>query len=161
MKPETRNPKAEGRPKSEARNLNRYEQRRREDGTKRMKAEIGKAESRNPKARAFHSASSYFCFLLSTFLLSSSRLRVFAVSLVQRRPLEFPFGLRFSAFLRPSVFGLRISSAASGASLVLIAVVAALAGCAVGPNYQRPPALGTNAMPAAFSGAGATNTGVW
>jgi len=161
MKPETRNPKAEGRPKSEARNLNRYEQRRREDGNKRMKAEIGKAEGRNPKARAFHSALSYFCFLLSTFLLSSSRLRVFAVSLIELRPLKCLFGFRASDFLRPSVFGLRISSAASGASLVPIAVIAALVGCSVGPNYHRPPVLGTNAMPAAFSGAGATNTGVW
>jgi len=35
-----------------------------------------------------------------------------------------------------------------------------LAGCAVGPNYQQPPALGTNAMPAAFSGASSTN-GDW
>jgi len=34
------------------------------------KAEIGKAESRNPKDRAFRSAVSYFCFLLSQFLLS-------------------------------------------------------------------------------------------
>jgi len=33
------------------------------------KAEIGKAESRNPKARARHSAVSYFCFLLSQFQL--------------------------------------------------------------------------------------------
>jgi outer membrane protein, multidrug efflux system len=35
-----------------------------------------------------------------------------------------------------------------------------LGGCAVGPNYQRPPALGSNAMPAAYSGASATN-GDW
>jgi hypothetical protein len=41
------------------------------------KAEIEKAESRNPKARAFHSAVSYFCFLLSQFLLfPSSRFRL-------------------------------------------------------------------------------------
>ena len=39
-----------------------------------MKAEMWKAESRNPKARAFHSAVSYFCFLL----------RVFAPSLLVR-----------------------------------------------------------------------------
>ena len=75
--------------------------------------------------------------------------------------MEFPFGLRDSVFFRPSAFGFRISSAASGASLVLIAIVAALAGCAVGPNYQRPSALGTNAMPAAYSGAGSTNSGIW
>ena len=36
-----------------------------------------------------------------------------------------------------------------------------LAGCAVGPNYQRPAALGTNAMPPAFSGAMPTNAGIW
>ena len=36
-----------------------------------------------------------------------------------------------------------------------------LAGCAVGPNYQRPPALGTNAMPPSFAQATATNAGDW
>ena len=36
-----------------------------------------------------------------------------------------------------------------------------LAGCAVGPNYERPAALGTNAMPTAFAGATSTNAGVW
>ncbi len=36
-----------------------------------------------------------------------------------------------------------------------------LAGCAVGPNYQRPQALGTNAMPAVFTGATPTNAGEW
>ncbi len=77
------------------------------------------------------------------------------------RPLEFPFGLRASVFFRPSAFGFRISSAAPGASLVLIAVVAALAGCSVGPNYQRPAALGTNAMPAVFTGATSTNAVEW
>jgi len=61
VKSEVRNPKPETRTVTNS-----------EGGNKRMKAEIGKAESRNPKARAFHSASSYFCFLLSTFLLSSS-----------------------------------------------------------------------------------------
>jgi len=35
------------------------------------------------------------------------------------------------------------------------------AGCAVGPNYQRPMVLGTNAMPAAFAGSTATNLGEW
>jgi len=60
-----------------------YEQRRREDGKKRLKAEMWKAESRNPKARAFHSALTYFCFLLAQFLLSSSRLRGFAVGLTR------------------------------------------------------------------------------
>jgi multidrug efflux system outer membrane protein len=55
------------------------------------------------------------------------------------------------SFLRPSAFGLRI--------LPLTALL--LAGCAVGPNYQRSPALGTNAMPASFAGATATNAGEW
>ena len=41
----------------------------------------------------------------------------------------------------------------------LIALV--LAGCAVGPNYHRPPALGTNALPTSFTGAAATNAGNW
>ena len=64
------------------------------------------------------------------------------------RPQLIPFGLRVSAFFRVSAFGLRI--------LPLL-----LAGCAVGPHYQRPPALGTNAMPASFAGATATNAGEW
>jgi multidrug efflux system outer membrane protein len=36
-----------------------------------------------------------------------------------------------------------------------------LAGCAVGPNYRRPTALGTNAVPATFSVTEATNQGSW
>ncbi len=36
-----------------------------------------------------------------------------------------------------------------------------LAGCAVGPNYHRPPALGTNAVPPAFSGPIPTNAAIW
>jgi NodT family efflux transporter outer membrane factor (OMF) lipoprotein len=55
------------------------------------------------------------------------------------------------AFLRPSAFGFRI--------LPLTALL--LAGCAVGPNYQRPEAFGTNAMPASFAGVAATNAGAW
>src|ERR1035441_7324795 len=47
--------------------------------------------------------------------------------------LHSPLGSRLSAFLRPSGFGLRISSP-------LLALL--LAGCAVGPNYERPGALG-------------------
>jgi outer membrane protein, multidrug efflux system len=47
------------------------------------------------------------------------------------------FGLRLSAFLRPSALGLRIS-------LPLLL----LAGCTMGPNYQRPPA----AAPPTFRG---------
>jgi multidrug efflux system outer membrane protein len=36
-----------------------------------------------------------------------------------------------------------------------------LAGCAVGPNYRRADALGTNAMPAAYSTEIPTNTSIW
>jgi len=48
------------------------------------------------------------------------------------------FGLRTSAFLRVSDFGLRISSA----------LALALSGCALGPNYHRPAVT----TPAAFRG---------
>jgi len=44
-------------------------------------------------------------------------------------------------------------------SSVLAALL--LAGCAVGPNYQRPSALGTNALPTAFSEAIPTNRIDW
>ncbi len=40
-------------------------------------------------------------------------------------------------------------------------VVFLAAGCAVGPRYDRPAALGTNAMPAAFAEAVSTNAGEW
>jgi outer membrane protein, multidrug efflux system len=40
-------------------------------------------------------------------------------------------------------------------------VAVLLAGCAVGPNYHRPAALGTNAMPASFAGTAPTNIGTW
>jgi NodT family efflux transporter outer membrane factor (OMF) lipoprotein len=36
-----------------------------------------------------------------------------------------------------------------------------LAGCAVGPNYERPAALSTNAMPQSFSGSILTNAAIW
>jgi multidrug efflux system outer membrane protein len=65
--------------------------------------------------------------------------------------LPLPFELRVSDFLRASGFGFRI--------LPLAAWL--LAGCAVGPNYQRPAALGANVMPAAFAGAIPTNAGIW
>jgi outer membrane protein, multidrug efflux system len=42
---------------------------------------------------------------------------------------------------------------------VLAAVL--IAGCAVGPDYQRPAALATNAMPAAFAETTATTLGNW
>jgi outer membrane protein, multidrug efflux system len=58
------------------------------------------------------------------------------------------FGFRASDFLRFSDFGFLI--------FPLL-----LAGCTVGPNYQRPAALGTNAMPPTFSGAATTNAGTW
>jgi multidrug efflux system outer membrane protein len=67
------------------------------------------------------------------------------------RPQLIPFGIRISAFLRPSGFGLRV--------LPLLFLL--LAGCAVGPNYQRPAVLGTNALPASFAGVTATNAGDW
>jgi outer membrane protein, multidrug efflux system len=47
------------------------------------------------------------------------------------------------------------TSALGGAGLLW------LAGCAVGPDYQRPSALGTNAMPAVFAETTPTNQGTW
>ena len=53
-------------------------------------------------------------------------------------------GERRSALMKPDIrirnseFGLRISSAAPMASVLFLVLVAALAGCAVGPNYKRP-----------------------
>lgn len=57
-------------------------------------------------------------------------------------------GLQRLVGLRLSAFGLGI--------LPLL-----LAGCAVGPNYQRPPAIGTNSVPPAFSGPVPTNVAIW
>src|SRR5215469_13414857 len=48
-----------------------------------------------------------------------------------------------------------------GLAVFLVGALALLPGCKVGPDYQRPPALGTNAMPAAFTGAAETNHGEW
>jgi outer membrane protein, multidrug efflux system len=42
------------------------------------------------------------------------------------------------AFSRISDFGFRVSSAVPIGSVLFLVLVAALAGCAVGPNYQRP-----------------------
>jgi outer membrane protein, multidrug efflux system len=101
MKTETRNPKAEGSPKSEVR-------------------------SPRPKPATCRRSG----------------------------PLVFHVGCEVpGADLRPQLipFGLRV--------LPLIALL--LAGCAVGPNYQRPAVLGTNAMPASFAGATATNAVDW
>jgi multidrug efflux system outer membrane protein len=114
MKTETRNPKAEGSPKSEVRSPSPKP-----------------ATCRRSGPLVFHVG----CEVPSAGL----------------RPQLIPFGIRVSDFLRHSGFGLRISP--------LIALL--LAGCAVGPNYQRPAALGTNALPASFAGATATNAGDW
>jgi NodT family efflux transporter outer membrane factor (OMF) lipoprotein len=44
----------------------------------------------------------------------------------------------------------------------ILAITLFLAGCKVGPDYQRPPALGTNALPPAFSApADGTNAAEW
>src|SRR6516162_10209432 len=48
-----------------------------------------------------------------------------------------------------------------GLSVFLVGALALSPGCKVGPDYQRPAALGTNTMPAAFTGAGETNHGEW
>src|SRR5262245_17806982 len=48
------------------------------------------------------------------------------------------FGFRSLVFFRVSSLGFRISSAAPTASLLFLALIAALVGCAVGPNYKRP-----------------------
>ncbi len=45
--------------------------------------------------------------------------------------------------------------------LLSIALGAALSGCAVGPDYQRPSALASRPLPAAFAGTATTNTGDW
>jgi len=46
-------------------------------------------------------------------------------------------------------------------SLLAGTAMMGLAGCAVGPDYQRPPALGTNAVPAKFGDVSITNAGNW
>jgi multidrug efflux system outer membrane protein len=48
------------------------------------------------------------------------------------------------------------TSAAIGLSLTLL-----LAGCKVGPDYHRPAALGTNSIPAAYSGLASSNGAEW
>ncbi len=50
--------------------------------------------------------------------------------------------------------------AALAAAAFLLALLF-LGGCTVGPDYQRPAPLGTNALPPAFSGAAGTNTTQW
>src|SRR5262249_23076724 len=46
-------------------------------------------------------------------------------------------------------------------TLAAALIAALLSGCAVGPDYHRPAALATNAMPAAFGDAAVTNTVEW
>lgn len=62
--------------------------------------------------------------------------------------------------LRTSDFGLRTSSAALLTLLSLVTLLAALAGCAVGPDYQRPAVEAPGAYRAAgpFPGLTATNS---
>ena len=48
--------------------------------------------------------------------------------------------------------------AACGLALLL---TLAFAGCSVGPDYKRPSALGSNALPTAFVGTPSTNVGEW
>lgn len=43
----------------------------------------------------------------------------------------------------------------------LLGILAALAGCSVGPDYHRPYALPTQTLPAAFTGETDTNAAVW
>jgi outer membrane protein, multidrug efflux system len=93
-----------------------------------------KAEIRNPKAEP-----------------PAQDVRGWGTQQSRRRTLLSPFGLRASAFFRFSGFGLR--------TLPLILLL--LAGCAVGPDYSRPGVVGTNALPAAFSGATSTNALDW
>ena len=47
------------------------------------------------------------------------------------------------------------------AALACGALALVWAGCSVGPNYQRPSVLGSNALPAAFVGTPSTNVGEW
>ena len=47
------------------------------------------------------------------------------------------------------------------ACLTALPALLVLAGCAVGPDYHRPAALGTNTVPAAFGDTAITNAGEW
>ncbi len=46
-------------------------------------------------------------------------------------------------------------------TFLAVIFLALLAGCAVGPDYHRPPALGTNSLPAQFGDLSITNVGAW
>src|SRR5262249_14484384 len=54
-----------------------------------------------------------------------------------------------------------LRSKVSNISLTLFTLGLLLTGCAVGPDYHRPAALGTNTVPAAFGELTATNLGEW
>jgi multidrug efflux system outer membrane protein len=59
-----------------------------------------------------------------------------------------------------------VNTAVALSAVVLILTLSFLAllllsGCAVGPDYHRPGALGTNALPLGFSDPGLTNTAIW
>ncbi len=70
------------------------------------------------------------------------------------------FGFRIPTIRRkPRAAYHRLAAFLQQSALVLSFLL--LAGCAVGPNYQRPTALGTNDMPAAFAETIATNVGEW
>ena len=96
-----------------------------------------KSETRSPKAEGRPKSESRSPKLEPPAQLPGARRNPARVH-PELRPLEFPFGLR---------------------AFPLLALL--LAGCAVGPNYERPAALGTNALPPAFTGAATTNAGAW
>ncbi len=101
-----------------------------------------KSEIRNPKSE-IRTPTSVIC------LPASWRQR-------DNSPAKSLQAFRASGFGLLSDFRFRISDFALG----FLAIALLLPGCAVGPNYQRPPALGTNAMPSAFSET-TTNLGPW
>ena len=109
MKIETRRPKAEGNPRAEIR--------------------MGLGTRFGPAFRCCLSRLSQNLKPTGAteqpILLSTSRLRS-------------AFGIRVSDFFRTSDFGSRICAAGPFSSVFLVACLAALAGCAVGPDYKRP-----------------------
>src|SRR5258705_9818928 len=56
------------------------------------------------------------------------------------------------------IFGVRIASALAAAAALGFLL---LSGCAVGPDYHRPAALGSNAMPRGFGDPSITNAAEW
>ena len=59
-----------------------------------------------------------------------------------------------------SDFGFRVSDLTALLLALLLSIPLMLCGCMVGPDYHRPSALGTNALPSRFSEP-ATNAAVW